>query len=450
MDGLGNANVPLGSDETAGDEDDEESSSSTARAGVDLQAELDNFRARWRDELTASPGLSHEQQQRRKRQDSESDDDFNQDLEERAKRLFLKGVSAEQDGNLYEAVKFYKQAIQLVPDIESHITDYAERKSDDDLDSSDEEEDLSSPDMEDADLLSQFHRLTVSDGRLCQPNLPLRQTHISALPAELLTYIFRWVVSSDLDMRSLERLALVCRGFYVCARDPEIWHQACLRVWGINCGTPSQYGSWRDMYINRPHFRYDGVYISKTSYVRPGEQGLDTFYRPFHVVEYYRYMRFFPDGTMLLLTCADEPHVVVPKLRGKGASVTGMYTGHYRLQGDKMAAYLKKRNPYEQNQYYRYTRGYLRSREAVSQTEQSFQVEMRLADVGTCHQQKDRKNRYPGQRKNAKLIWVRYSCQILNKRTRTTSVTDFDLDKKYPPLVFSRVKSYTAAASSPL
>ncbi|CAH1239850.1 FBXO9 [Branchiostoma lanceolatum] len=434
MDGEGNANVPLGSDETAGDEDDEESSSS-ARAGVDLQAELDNFRARWRDELTSSPELSHKQQQRRKRQDSESDDDFNQDLEERAKRLFLRGVSAEQDGNLHDAVKFYKQAIQLVPDIESHITDYSEQKSDDESDSSDDE-DLLSPDIEDADLLSQFHRLAVSDGRLCQPELPLRMTHISALPTELLTYIFRWVVSSNLDMRSLERLALVCRGFYVCARDPEIWRQACLRVWGINCGTPSLYGSWRDMYINRPHFRYDGVYISKTSYVRPGEQGLDTFYRPFHMVEYYRYMRFFPDGTMLLLTSADEPYGIVPKLRGKGTSMTGMYTGHYRLQGDKMAAFLKKRNPYEQNQYYRYTRGYGRSRENVPQTEQSFHVEMRLADVG--------------QRKNAKLIWLRYSCQILNKRTRTTSVTDFDIDMKYPPLVFSRVKSYMTAAESPL
>lgn len=31
-------------------------------------------------------------------------------------------------------------------------------------------------------------------------------------------YIFRWVVSSDLDLRSLEQLSLVCRGFYICAR----------------------------------------------------------------------------------------------------------------------------------------------------------------------------------------------------------------------------------------
>lgn len=35
-------------------------------------------------------------------------------------------------------------------------------------------------------------------------------------------YIFRWVVSSDLDMRALEQLSLVCRGFYICARSASL------------------------------------------------------------------------------------------------------------------------------------------------------------------------------------------------------------------------------------
>lgn len=41
----------------------------------------------------------------------------------------------------------------------------------------------------------------------------------AALPREILMYIFRWVVSSELDMRALEQLSLVCRGFYICARS---------------------------------------------------------------------------------------------------------------------------------------------------------------------------------------------------------------------------------------
>lgn len=32
-----------------------------------------------------------------------------------------------------------------------------------------------------------------------------------------------------------------------------------------------------------------GVYISKTTYIRQGEQSLDGFYRAWHQVEYYRY-----------------------------------------------------------------------------------------------------------------------------------------------------------------
>lgn len=112
----------------------------------------------------------------------------------------------------------------------------------------------------------------------------------AALPREILMYIFRWVVSSDLDMRALEQLSLVCRGFYICARsaplssqirvnttkqlccascdiitsfyhltrDPEIWHLACVRVWGRNCTKVVPFMSWRDMFLRRPRVRFDG------------------------------------------------------------------------------------------------------------------------------------------------------------------------------------------------
>lgn len=38
-----------------------------------------------------------------------------------AKNLFLKGIEHEQTGKLYEAIQFYKRAVQLVPDIEFRI-----------------------------------------------------------------------------------------------------------------------------------------------------------------------------------------------------------------------------------------------------------------------------------------------------------------------------------------
>lgn len=63
----------------------------------------------------------------------------------------------------------------------------------------------------------------------CLPERDQMGTHISSLPMEVLLLIFRWVVSRDLDIRSLEMCSMVCRGFYVGARDSEIWRLICKR-----------------------------------------------------------------------------------------------------------------------------------------------------------------------------------------------------------------------------
>uniref|UniRef100_A0A8C9G084 F-box only protein 9 n=1 Tax=Pavo cristatus TaxID=9049 RepID=A0A8C9G084_PAVCR len=136
--------------------------------------------------------------------------------EEKAKELFLKAVEEEQNGALYEAIKFYRLAMQLVPDIEFKIA-YTRSPDGDGVGNVEDNEE----DGKMADLLSDFQQqltLQESSVKLCQPELDVNQTHISALPLEVLMYIFRWVVSSDLDLRSLEQLSLVCRGFYICAR----------------------------------------------------------------------------------------------------------------------------------------------------------------------------------------------------------------------------------------
>ncbi|NXG89463.1 FBX9 protein, partial [Stercorarius parasiticus] len=208
--------------------------------------------------------------------------------EEKAKELFLKAVEEEQNGALYEAIKFYRLAMQLVPDIEFKIT-YTRSPDGDGVGKRCVEDNKEEDKM--ADLLSEFQQqlaLQESSVKLCQPEVDVSQTHISVLPMEVLMYIFRWVVSSDLDLRSLEQLSLVCRGFYICARDPEIWHQVCLKIWGRSCNKLVPYASWREMFLERPRVRFDGVYISKTKYIRQGEQSLDGFYRAWHQVEYYR------------------------------------------------------------------------------------------------------------------------------------------------------------------
>jgi F-box protein 9 len=88
-----------------------------------------------------------------------------------------------------------------------------------------------------------------------------------------------------------------------------------LRVWGENAASLGIYSSWREMYLERPRLNFDGVYISKASYARAGEYSLDSFYSPWHLVEYYRYLRFFSNGTVLFLTSPDEPKITVSKLK---------------------------------------------------------------------------------------------------------------------------------------
>ena len=67
-------------------------------------------------------------------------------------------------------------------------------------------------------------------------------------------------------------------------------------MFGPNLCLTKEYVSWRQMFLEQPHPNFNGVYISRNTYFRKGEADDDGLYRPWHMVEYYRYVRFFPDG----------------------------------------------------------------------------------------------------------------------------------------------------------
>lgn len=55
------------------------------------------------------------------------------------------------------------------------------------------------------------------------------------------------------------------------------------------------------MYLERPHLRFDGLYVSRNTYIRTGA----TEWRvknPVHLVCYYRYFRWAPELPGLCLT----------------------------------------------------------------------------------------------------------------------------------------------------
>ncbi|KAK7091378.1 F-box only protein 9-like [Littorina saxatilis] len=418
------ADSPRRENAVEGEEEEEEEEEEESEANsADLQDELQDFRQRWQRELRDAGQLSSFMDAR---EDGQTDED-------QAKRLFMQGMQAEQNGDLYGnygAIAFYRRAMQLVPDIESKI-DFFQHRSPRPRQDSESSAD-GSVEIEE-DLVQHFQHINLDDNRVCHPEYEQRAAHISVLPMEVLMYIFRWVVSSQLDMRSLEMLGQVCRGFYLCARDEGLWKAACVRVWGKNCGSSKKYGSWRRMFLDRPHLLFNGCYISRATYVRQGEQSLDCFYRPFHMVEYYRFLRFFPEGSVLMMCSSDDPTVIVPKLRSAHTALQGLMKGYYKLSGAKVMCVVKRVKSPELVMRYK------RQRQANNQNDldQTYTMEFELSDNGRkCHR---------------RLNWVSYSVRTVYKVSGDETVADFELkDAAYPPLIFSRVRSFTAAAETPL
>lgn len=80
--------------------------------------------------------------------------------------------------------------------------------------------------------------------------------------------------------------------------------------------TEAYSSSWQRMFRHRPRIRFNGCYISTVNYIRAGQatQSATTWGSPVHIVTYFRYLRFFRDGTVISLLSTVEPVDVVHNL----------------------------------------------------------------------------------------------------------------------------------------
>jgi len=94
------------------------------------------------------------------------------------------------------------------------------------------------------------------------------------------------------------------------------------------------------MFHHRPRLRFSGVYISTVNYVRPGASSPTTisWNTPVHIVTYYRYLRFFRDGSCISLLTTAEPVDVVHHLLKEH-----LHTNHGALPSNVMKNALKGR-----------------------------------------------------------------------------------------------------------
>lgn len=78
-----------------------------------MQDTLASFREKWQKEIRDSPSHQIKLKARLTKEPDQVDDG-----EQNARILFIKGIEMEKSGKLYEAIQFYRRAVQIVPDIE--------------------------------------------------------------------------------------------------------------------------------------------------------------------------------------------------------------------------------------------------------------------------------------------------------------------------------------------
>lgn len=224
-----------------------------------------------------------------------------------------------------------------------------------------------------ADLITSFSSLSIEPLPPPVEGDPPPPCPMASLPTELLSHILEDVAVAD--VADFARLSLVCKALaYLAATEQRIWRRVCTGseagfggmhyhynrpiTWAgtgndeddddaethrvLDDGgqgtvvvdvrrqrrlrqhlhtlslTPSSlYPTWQDHFRRRPRVRFNGAYISTVNYVRSGQASTNQATwggAPIHIVTYYRYLRFFRDGTCVSLLSTSEPADVVHHL----------------------------------------------------------------------------------------------------------------------------------------
>ena len=201
-----------------------------------------------------------------------------------------------------------------------------------------------------SELIDQFSKLSIPPAPPETDLSPAPPCPIASIPEEILVEILLAIAVSDIA--SFAFVAQVCkRVAYLIVTEERIWKTIALDKkfgfaamhYSYACDllgyplhdqvlwkttqiptqlrfhdlTPSVYSTYRAQFRARPRIRFNGCYISTVNYTRPGAASQTqqyTWSSPIHVVTYFRYLRFFRDGTVISLLTTAEPADVVHHL----------------------------------------------------------------------------------------------------------------------------------------
>lgn len=198
------------------------------------------------------------------------------------------------------------------------------------------------------ELIASFANLPIPPAEPLIENTPPPPCPIAKVPSEVLIQILRHVAVRD--PATFGRMALVCKQFaYHFAHEQHIWKHLCQQPefgfegmhYAFSCDTlgqpiytlsgerytpfpegvpleiPKPLSSWSQVFQSYPRIRFTGIYISTVNYMRPGATSSFqnvSWNSPIHIVTYYRYLRFYPDGSLVSLLSTTEPVDVVPHI----------------------------------------------------------------------------------------------------------------------------------------
>lgn len=261
-------------------------------ATIEDTDELRSFRQQWKQELG-------KQVVPQKGDTSSNAESKETSAKQEGLKMYKMGLQAEKKGDFHVAISFYKQAFKMDPQLEYWNTQRA-------IDASLEEKP-----PENVLNLEEFPHT-------CDPAVETKHTHISVLPTEVLVRILQFC-----DPESVDYCSRTCRGWYLIARQQDLWKKFCFDTWGEYVDKyEKDCKNWRHLFIDWPRIRFDGIYYSKNIYIRSGETE-GRYFQPIHQVYYFRYLRFFRDGRCVSAMSFDRPKDVVQLLTSSNSKLEG-------------------------------------------------------------------------------------------------------------------------------
>ncbi len=332
-----------------------------------------------------------------------------------------------------------------------------------------------------SDLIADFSKLSIPAKSPPTDSSPPPPCPIATIPDEILISILLYL--ADEDVASFSRIALVCKRLaYLIITEDRLWrhvtlgsefgfagmhfHFACTILGEplsnnslvldtspllLPPNLPSKpsvlpltpaFPTYRAMFRHRPRLRFGGCYISTVNYTRPGASSNNwTWNSPVLIVTYYRYLRFFRDGSLISLLTTSEPQDVVPYLLKEHihqnhpgglpqSVIRDALLGRWRLSGDPYGRLTRPTEVDEEQEI-----------QQEEETENEVEGDVHIETLGVVPRYDYRMHLGVASAgrgaRNNKLVWKGY--WSYNKLTDDWA--EFGL-KNDRPFYWSRVRSY--------